>query len=76
MHLRLSGEGRFLGNRSDTHQDLIYLVCNLQRLYNISITKDSYVVKSQFHHEAFQEQPPYGCPLPSLLRCQSFMFLY
>lgn len=33
MHLRLSGEGRFLGNRSDARQGLTHLVCNLQKSF-------------------------------------------
>lgn len=32
MYLRLDGEGGFPGNQRDGHQDLICLVCNLQKL--------------------------------------------
>ena len=66
MHLRLSSEGRFLGNRRDGHQDLICLVYNLQELYNLVHLK-TFGAKRQLYEEAFQGLVPIGSPSPHWL---------
>ena len=66
MHLRLSSEGTFLGNRRDGHQDLLRLVCNLQEFCNLVHLKP-FGAKRQLYEKAFQGLVPIGSPSPHWL---------
>lgn len=61
MHLRLSSEGRFLGNRRDGRQDLIRLVCNLQEFCNLVYLK-TFGAQRQLYEKTFQGLIPIGSP--------------